>query len=166
MLDDMNDELDVNEWIHSAQEDLGGIELLSQVPYLVLTCYHCQQAVEKILKAYLIAQTGEPPEHKHDLDRFLKKCTEYSADFDKFKKICVEITTFATVRYPPNKTLTEENMKLSVENTREIVNFTMEKLKQLGYNPPPRAPSEILKKMIDAAEAAKKHTYPETPILD
>jgi len=163
MIGDIDDELDVGEWINSAQEDLGSIELMSRIPYLAITCYHCQQAVEKILKAYLIANTGKPPEHKHDLIIFLKQCTKYSADFDQFNKICANISTFATIRYPPNKTITEENMKLTIINTYKIVDFTVEKLKQLGHNTPPRPPSEIFKKMIEAAESAKKHTYPKTP---
>jgi len=156
MLDNINDEIDVNEWILSTQEDLDAIELLSQIPHPAPTCFHCEQAVEKILKAYLIANTGKPPQHKHDLIMFLRQCTKYSADFGQLSEICADITTFATIRYPPNRTLTEENMRQTIKNTYMVVDFTMEKLKQSGHNPPPRAPGEILKKMIEAAEAAKK----------
>jgi len=43
-------ELVVSEWVDSAREDLDNIALTSQVPLIAGTCYHCGQAVEKILK--------------------------------------------------------------------------------------------------------------------
>jgi len=129
--DDIGNELDVKEWINSAREDLGVIELVSRVPYFALTCYHCQQAVEKLLKAYLLAHTGEQPQKSHDLDAFLNKCAKYSADFNKFKKICADISTFSTVRYP-SKLFKSVSDKNNMKGTRSrlghvnIINVNME----------------------------------------
>jgi len=158
----MNNELDVNDWISSAQGDLDNVALASQIPLIAITCYHCGQAVEKILKAYSIAM-GDPLKKMHDLTLIIKKCEEHSPDFGKFKDICMDISTYSTIRYPPERNVAEQEMRQAIKDAHEIVDFTREKLKQLGYNPPPKPPSEILKKMIDAAEAVKKHTYTKTP---
>ncbi len=46
----------IKEWIHKAEHDLGMAELaLENKPeYTDSICFHCQQAVEKYLKAYLV----------------------------------------------------------------------------------------------------------------
>jgi len=124
------------------------------VPYPVLTCYHCEQAVEKILKAYLIAR-GEKFQKNHDLDMLLRQCEAHSPDFSEFKKICENISPFSTIRYPQENVLTEENMAQTVKDTRKIVSFALEKLKRLGFNPPPKPPTEVFKKMMDAAKFAE-----------
>ena len=49
------DEL-ITEWLHKADHDLGMAELaIDHKPeYTDSICFHCQQAAEKYLKAYLI----------------------------------------------------------------------------------------------------------------
>jgi HEPN domain-containing protein len=103
------EELVVSEWINSAQEDLDGIALTSQVPLLAHTCYHCGLAVEKMLKAYIIAKETKLIK-THDLNVLLEKCEKHSSDFGRFKDICIDITLYATLRYPPGRNLTREKM--------------------------------------------------------
>ena len=53
------DNLDVDKWIKYALADynaaLNMVHLHRPVP-IEIVCYHCQQAAEKILKAYIIAK--------------------------------------------------------------------------------------------------------------
>ncbi len=53
---DRNIEL-IKEWIRKAEHDLGMAELaLENKPeYIDSICFHCQQTVEKYLKAYLVS---------------------------------------------------------------------------------------------------------------
>ena len=42
---------ETREWVHRAQEDLRAVDLLNELPAEAL--FHCQQAAEKFMKAYL-----------------------------------------------------------------------------------------------------------------
>jgi len=46
----------IREWMHKAEHDLGMAELAleNRPEYTDSICFHCQQAVEKYLKAYLV----------------------------------------------------------------------------------------------------------------
>lgn len=48
----------IKEWTHKAKNDIGIAKLAldSNAEYTDAICFHCQQAVEKYLKAYLINQ--------------------------------------------------------------------------------------------------------------
>jgi len=82
------DSLDVKKWIRFAQMDFDGASTLAKSrfrPPLELVCYLCQQASEKILKAYTIAKTNTR-ERTHMLEDLLKECARYSADFNNLKR--------------------------------------------------------------------------------
>jgi len=149
----------IGEWISSAQEDVDTVLILSQVPLLAPTYYHCEQAVEKILKAYIIAKETKLI-RTHALDELLKICETHSTDFSKFRKRCEEITTFSAMRYPPRKKLTEQTIKNTIKDTLEIVNFTKSKLKDLGYEAleelPTSAEIEAIKETVRLLREQKK----------
>jgi HEPN domain-containing protein len=128
-------ELVVGEWIEVAQEDFDAASKLAEVPYPAPACYHCQQAVEKILKAYFIVKENRLTK-THDLNELIDTCAKHSPDFGNFKEACSDITLFTAVRYPPIRKirlLTIHEMKQTLEHTREILDFTKSKLKELGY---------------------------------
>jgi HEPN domain-containing protein len=129
------DELIVADWIKFAQEDLNAASMLADVPYIVPACYHCQQCVEKILKAYIIVKERILIK-THDLLFLIKECEKYSPDFSKFKDICSEITLYTAIRYPVNRklrNLTVQDMRQALKDTRDLFEFTESKLKELGY---------------------------------
>ena len=47
----------VHQWISKAEEDLLVVEKLTEIEVFATSsvCFHCQQAVEKYLKAFLIS---------------------------------------------------------------------------------------------------------------
>ena len=67
----------IAEWLKKAQHDIGTAELLlaQKQEYTDTICYHCQQAVEKYLKAYLV-NLNIPFKKVHDLDYLLNLITE------------------------------------------------------------------------------------------
>jgi HEPN domain-containing protein len=126
----------VGEWIYLAQMDydyaLKSAETFHPVPVEII-CFHCQQSAEKILKAY-IAANGETPAKTHDLVALIKRCKRYLSDFDNYSALCYTLTTYVSdTRYPPKLSLNESDMKLALNNTHKILEFTKSKLKELGY---------------------------------
>jgi hypothetical protein len=71
----------LDEWIEKAEADYKSAVALQRrrkEPLPDIVCYHCQQCVEKYLKAYLIAQGSTPP-RIHDLEDLLNLCALYDA---------------------------------------------------------------------------------------
>ena len=87
--------------------------------------YHCQQCVEKIFKAYLIAQT-EPLRKTHDLNLLLNLCINYDEAFDKYAAERITLTSYAVLtRYPVGEdSIEEHDMKTALKNAFEILEFT------------------------------------------
>jgi len=136
MSTDSTDSIDVNKWIHFAQMDFDCAASLGKNfrPPLEIVCYHCQQAAEKILKAYIIAKTNALAEKTHHLKTLLKVCVPYCAEFDNFRNICDKLTPYITVtRYPSIIEPTEHDMKRAIKDANEILEFTKSKLKDMGY---------------------------------
>jgi HEPN domain-containing protein len=130
------DSYDVKKWIRFAQMDFDSAVALSERfrPPLEIICYLCQQAAEKILKAYIIAKTNTLAQKTHYLKDLLKTCVPYCADFDKFRIICDKLTPYITVtRYPSIVEPTEQDMKQALKDAESVLEFTKSKLKEMGY---------------------------------
>jgi HEPN domain-containing protein len=87
-------------WLRKAESDLGNARLcLAAGESLDTACFHCQQAAEKSLKAYLIAK-GQPFPFVHDLDKLLDHCVAVDAAFESLRAGALELNPFAvTMRY-------------------------------------------------------------------
>lgn len=73
--------------------DLGGTEF-------DVICFHCQQAIEKCLKALLVYH-GRPFEKIHDLRRLLDQCAEADESIESIRAAVEPISVFAVAfRYP------------------------------------------------------------------
>ncbi len=102
---------ETKEWVSKAAHDLRGAIILRghDPPEMGLACFHSQQAVEKILKAYLVWQQVEfRPLHNltylHDL------CQKQDIQFEQLKDRIELLQPYAVeVRYPgPIEVSTEE----------------------------------------------------------
>jgi HEPN domain-containing protein len=63
---------DTERWVRRAEEDMGMADAGWERGYSSACVFHCQQAVEKLLKASLIEKTGQYPKI-HDLPRLARK---------------------------------------------------------------------------------------------
>ena len=92
----------VEQWLHKSRHDLGSAEVLisADIPYLDTAVYHCQQAAEKALKAWLTS--GDILfEKTHDLTALLDLCTSVKPRFERWRDAVEELTPYATAfRYP------------------------------------------------------------------
>lgn len=80
----MNEETKVyvRQWIEKAGDDLIVIDKLTQFEVVATSavCFHCQQVVEKYLKAFLIAN-GVEIRKTHNIEFLLAECEEFDGDF-------------------------------------------------------------------------------------
>jgi HEPN domain-containing protein len=90
----------IRQWIEKASDDLIVIDKLTQFEVIATSavCFHCQQVVEKYLKAYLIANEVEIKK-THNIEFLLAECEEFDADFSSVDP--KDLNDFGVdVRYP------------------------------------------------------------------
>lgn len=89
-------------WIEKAMEDLRVVEhemrLSEEEIVTSAVCFHCQQFVEKILKAFLVFKDVDFP-RTHNLELLLRLCSEQDSEFKNL--IAGNLTYYAVeTRYP------------------------------------------------------------------
>ncbi len=93
---------DPGAWLRKAENDLLNIRnnlASSEIPWDTV-CFHAQQAVEKALKAFLVAN-GKPVPRGHDLVGLLSLCAQVAPSFADLEDGCRKLTAYATAaRYP------------------------------------------------------------------
>ena len=77
----------VRRWVEKASTDIKTAEILlkSDDCPTESVCFHAQQAVEKLLKAYLTAK-GERTGKTHDIATLLEKCISIDEDFENLDR--------------------------------------------------------------------------------
>ena len=118
---------EIKQWIIKGDHDLGTAKITHlHIPeYLDTVIFHCQQAVEKYLKAYLIFQSTKF-RFSHDLVYLLDMITQKDSDFAKYYDTVSELQGYAIeIRYP-NETIYLSNDEVEkamiiAKNVRELV---------------------------------------------
>lgn len=116
---------EIKQWVAKAREDLAAAASLhsdQQGPAVI--GFHCQQAVEKILKALLIA-SAEPFARVHDLDYLLTLCEKHEASIGSFRADVAMLEPFAVAfRYPtvrePDRAAADAALLLASRIIREV----------------------------------------------
>lgn len=122
----------VAEWLTLAQADLTAAELLQQFdeyPTSILA-FHCQQAVEKGLKAFLTEQDIAFL-FRHDLPYLLDLCSEADADFADLEPQISGLTPYAVeARYPIDLPLTptQDEARAFYQQAQTVLEFVRRKL--------------------------------------
>ena len=131
----MVDTKNYQEWFKKAESDLKGARILFEHDAdFGLVCFHCQQAVEKYLKGFLIYKTGILYEG-HNLVKLCQKAAKYEKDFKKFYKDCSFLNTYyVETRYPAEDPLiiTLEEVEECLNIVERIKGFILEILNQEG----------------------------------
>jgi HEPN domain-containing protein len=75
----------VLKWIKKAENDIKVAKYILQLEDLItdVACFHCQQAVEKYLKAFLTYHNQRVGK-THDIGRLLQMCIEMDKEFGKY----------------------------------------------------------------------------------
>ncbi|MFM8810253.1 MAG: HEPN domain-containing protein [Chthoniobacterales bacterium] len=101
-LESDSSEAECLEWVRRGEWDWRSAHLLfeAKVPVLETACYHAQQAVEKILKAFLISRGAAAP-RTHNLVALLDTAVEFEPSTADLKEACSLLTPYAVdLRYP------------------------------------------------------------------
>ena len=92
----------IDSWIDKAEKDLLSAKHELSFPDAVTetVCFHCQQAVEKYLKAYLVF-LGISFTKTHEIGELVTKCEDKDNEISVLKEEADELTDYAVVvRYP------------------------------------------------------------------
>jgi HEPN domain-containing protein len=124
----------VKQWVELADKDLAlaehTVKTMWPTPHEIV-CFHCQQFVEKYLKAFLVSKGQEPP-YIHDLVRLADLCEIENPGFVQIKQKCVVLTEYEVQpRYPSEMQIIEEDMVRALHFATDIKNFMREKLPEL-----------------------------------
>lgn len=122
----------IRQWLLKASEDLIVIDKLTQFEVIATSavCFHCQQVVEKYLKAYLIAK-GVEIRKTHNIEFLLAQCEEFDPQFSLIDP--KNLSDYGVeVRYPgdfysPTIEETLEHKKIALE----VIELVDNKLKHL-----------------------------------
>lgn len=94
------------EWVKKAEDDLGVARKLlrGRVQYPDQICFHCQQAIEKYLKA-LLQESGVPFPRTHDLLQLVDLLIPLDGTLCRLRRGTATLTRYAVdYRYPGLRT--------------------------------------------------------------
>lgn len=117
----------IKQWLIKANEDLLVISKLTEYEVIATSsvCFHCQQAVEKFLKAFLIAN-GVEIKKTHNIEYLLSECADFDGDFSDIDP--KELSDFGVdARYPgdmfipdPDETIEYKNLAFEIKDLVEM----------------------------------------------
>ncbi len=121
------------EWIKIANADLDTAKSLIEInsPHTGIIGFHCQQAVEKYMKAYLVSAIIKIPKI-HDLDSLLQICIQDNPDFANLNREKISSLTDYAVdfRYPDDYTEpTLDEVREYYELSLKIKEFILPRVK-------------------------------------
>lgn len=121
----------INSWIDKAEKDLLSAEHELSFPDAVTetVCFHCQQAVEKYLKAYLVF-LGLTFTKTHEIGELITKCENKDRGISALKEEADKLTDYAIeIRYPEELVEpTIEEAKEAFEMAKKIRDFVLYKI--------------------------------------
>src|SRR3990172_13410726 len=84
---------DTRAWLERAQDDRRWAEFNLSGGFISQACFACQQAVEMLLKAFLLAHNAVPPK-THDLVDLAALCTQYEPSVGAFEDAARTLTQY------------------------------------------------------------------------
>jgi HEPN domain-containing protein len=119
----MSDKIDlVKSWFKIANDDILVAQQLMRYedPVLRSICFHCQQAVEKYIKGFIIYLDGDFS-FTHDISRLLSELNVYESDFKLDDILPDQLTTYAVeARYP------DPENGISLEKAKDAIFIALE----------------------------------------
>src|SRR3989344_9418307 len=120
----------INSWVDKADEDLeyARISLKEGLEFYPQICFLLHQAVEKYLKAYIIASELDF-QKIHDLGRLVKICGQKDNTFNQyFDKIADLNSYYIETRYPDFEiTVNKSQAEKALDIAEEIATFVKQK---------------------------------------
>lgn len=104
----------IESWLAKAAHDLMSAQRLLEIEPVILdnACFHCQQAIEKFLKAFLVFH-GRDIERTHNVIFLLSECANFDPVFSTVDPMNINIYAVQG-RYPDSSLLP------TIEETRDF----------------------------------------------
>ncbi|MCL2509017.1 MAG: HEPN domain-containing protein [Oscillospiraceae bacterium] len=116
----------VAEWLEIAYDDYDSAKFLfdnKRPNPLEIICFHCQQSVDKSLKAFLCFNDIKVPK-THATRVLCAQCADINNDFSDYLAPCAELQVYATdTRYPLRIEIDEAKAGIALWQALEIYNF-------------------------------------------
>jgi HEPN domain-containing protein len=121
------------EWLKVAKEDLRAAKVLLKEELYSAVTYHCQQAAEKTLKAYLVFKK-QPVLKTHDLTKLVELCMGEDREFEKVYIYARYLNPFSTkFRYPSEYDIPDAgHAENTIKQTRKLMDFVADKISNTG----------------------------------
>lgn len=119
-------------WVEYACRDLASADhLQSMYPVPIeIICFHCQQAVEKALKGFLIYHNMPSVPRAHDLAELCKQCMVIDPSFEELLESCADLTVYSVkMRYPSDMELEERHMVWALDFAKTALNAIFDSMK-------------------------------------
>ncbi len=120
----------VAQWLTKADNDLKTAEhgLKAEEPITDTICFHCQQAVEKYLKMFLVSRNNDPV-ITHNISILVARCTDYDSKFDQLQRFDFLTSYAVSLRYPDDFYMPElEEAVEALAAASEVRKFIMVRL--------------------------------------
>lgn len=121
---------EVKRWLEKARRDTSTVEklLVGDATETDVAAFHAQQAVEKLLKAFLVHRAIEF-EKVHDLGKLLEQCAGEDVEFTSLKDEVVPLSIYAVAyRYPGPSDPTKEEVERGLDVVRRVWGFVTQRL--------------------------------------
>lgn len=134
----MSEEIEIaRQWLAKAMNDLLNADnnlKAEEVPFDTV-CFHCQQAAEKLLKAYLVGN-GQSYPVTHDLFLILEKILSLNSDAEHLRDALAILMPYAVeIRYPDDWYMpSAEDAKEARNAVNEILNWFEKALPEIFQN--------------------------------
>jgi HEPN domain-containing protein len=119
------EQAEVRRWLLKARHDWSAAKKIfsPDAEETDVAAYHCQQAVEKMLKAYLVSRNREF-EKVHDLGYLLDQCVLSDKDFETLRVAVEPLTVYAIAfRYPGPADPTPEDVRSALQVVERVWAF-------------------------------------------
>ena len=126
--------MSLDDWIESSLNDLNRAQMCLKMNDFECTCFYSQQAVEKILKAYLLKYGNFLK--THSLVKLAQRCSNYGLDLSNFVQELKNLEIhYSAARYPNAKIsyrveYSEELAKWCLETAIKIINIVLKLLRE------------------------------------
>ena len=126
----MNEEkhTEIQKWLIKSQHDIGSACRLmdGEEPYLDTAVYHCQQAVEKAMKAFLTYH-DIVFEKTHNLTVLLELSLPVEPTFEQWREVADKLTPYAVqLRYPDDVLEPEQHeAEQALQHAQAFVDFIL-----------------------------------------
>lgn len=126
-------EYNTKEWIQKSKEDLQAAKVLVEkklLPWIV--CFHCQQAIEKYLKALQIIYLKDY-QKSHDLLKIFQTLEQFISNQDIKENLSSISDFYIASRYPSlqDESITNETAKEVFKKTKDIIQILQKYLSKV-----------------------------------